>query len=140
MTKPSGNGQLTVDHRVDKRVAQLVMIRDEIERVEEEQKKQVAPLKAVRDRIIGELLMFLEQTGQKSAKTAEGTVSIKVTYTAPLTDPDEFMTFVRENDAYELMDRRANATACKEYAEEHDGALPPGVKLNSKRSVGVTKS
>ena len=34
------------------------------------------------------------------------------------------------------MDRRANATACRDYAEEH-GALPPGVKINSIRTVGV---
>ena len=60
--------------------------------------------------------------------------------TAPLTDPDEFMSFVRERDLYELLERRANALACMTYAEEHEGTLPPGVKINSNRTVGVTRA
>ncbi len=128
------------DKRIDKRVAQFIMIRDEIETIEERHKAELKPFKAAKDRLAGEMLEFLDSTGQKSAKTAEGTVTVSVRHTAVCADPDRFIEFVFENDLRELIDRRANATACRDYAEEHDGVLPPGVKLNSMRIVGVTRS
>jgi len=132
--KPNGGG------RIDKRVAQYIGVRDEIARIEEEHKEQLKPLNALKEKLVQSMLDFLDHTGQKSARTEFGTVTAKVNYTSPLTDPDVFMTFVRENDAYELMDRRANSTAVREYLDEHDGQLPPGVKLNARRTVGVTKA
>lgn len=126
--------------RIDKRVAQFILVRSEIERIEEEQKAQLADLKKVRDMLIGEMLAFLDRTGQKSAKTAAGTVTVQVRDTAVCTDPDAFMDFVFENNLRELIERRANAVACKDHALANEGVLPPGVKINSKRTVGVTKA
>jgi len=125
--------------RIDKRVAQFVQLRDKIAELEEMHKDQLKPFKAAKERLVGEMLEFLDKTGQKSAKTAEGTVTATVRHTASCSDPDAFIDFVRENDAYELIDRRANATACRDYADEH-GALPPGVKISSMRTVGVTRA
>jgi len=126
--------------RIDKRVSQYLMLRDKVESIEERHKAELKPFNEAKDRLVGELLEVLDLFGLKSAKTEFGTVSVKVYHTSPLSDPDAFMDFVRENDAYELMDRRANSTAVREYAEEHEGLLPPGVKINSRRTIGVTKS
>jgi hypothetical protein len=131
---PESNG------RIDKRVAQFIFIRDEIEKIKARHKQELAEYEHFKQLLIGEMLDFLDRTGQKSAKTAKGTVSITVKHTAICTDPDQFIDFVREHDLYELMDRRANAIACRGYAEEHEGTLPPGVKINSMRTVGVTRS
>jgi hypothetical protein len=126
--------------RIDKRVAQFVIVRDEIDSIKERHKMELAPFEEAKQRLIGEMLDFLDRTGQKSAKTAEGTVSISVRHTAVCTDPDQFIEFVFEQNLPELIDRRANAVACRDYAEEHEGSLPPGVKINSMRTVGVTRS
>lgn len=130
---PNGNG------RIDKRVAQFILVRDEIDALKEKHKLELAPFEDLKQKLIGDMLSFLDKTGQKSAKTAEGIASVVVRHTAVCTDPDEFMEFVFENDLRELLDRRANAVACREYAEEK-GSLPPGVKINSMRTVGVTRS
>lgn len=132
--KPPGNG------RIDKRVAQFILVRDEIEEMEKAFKEQLAPFLAAKEKLTGEMLAFLESTGQKSAKTAYGTVTALVKDYASCSDPDRFMDFVFEHGLRDLIDRRANATACKDYAVEHDGVLPPGVKLTSKRTVGVTRA
>lgn len=129
-----------IDGRIDKRVATFIKIRDGIAEIEERHKAELKPWNDLKEKATGELLQLLDDAGLKSAKTAAGTVTVKVFHTSPLSDPDAFMDFVRENDAYELMDRRANSTACIEFAESHDGKLPPGVKINSRRTVGVTKS
>jgi hypothetical protein len=120
-------------------VAQFIMVRDEIEQMERAFKEQVAPYNDLKDKLVGEMLAFLEHTGQKSAVTANGRVTLQVKDYASCSDPDRFMDFVFEHGLRDLIDRRANATACKDYANEHDGVLPPGVKLTTKRSVGVTR-
>jgi hypothetical protein len=48
------------------------------------------------------------------------------------------MDHVTGTGQFELLERRASATAVKDYAGKH-GALPPGVKLNALRIVGVRK-
>jgi len=128
-----GNG------RIDKRVAQFIMVRDEIERIKGEHKLALKPYEDIKSKLIGEMLDFLDRTGQKSAKTADGIATIQVRHTAVCTDPDEFMEFVFTHNLRELLDRRANAVACRDYAEEN-GNLPPGVKINSMRTVGVTRA
>lgn len=126
--------------RIDKRVAQFILVRDTIDEMKERQKLELRPFEELKQKLIGEMLAFLDRTGQESAKTAEGTVRVTVRPTAVCTDPDEFMEFVFSNNLRELLDRRANATACRDYAEEHEGTLPPGVKLNLMRTVGVTRA
>lgn len=123
----------------NKTIGQYIALRTRIEQIEAAQKAALAPFKEAKDKLAGLLTEWLDQTGQESAKTADGTVYISNSNFASLADPDAFMDFIAETGAFELMDRKANANACIEYAEEH-GALPPGVKINSKRTVGVRKS
>jgi len=122
--------------KVNKLISQYLQLRKKIEEVEEAQKRQLAPFIEMRNKLGGTLLQWLDDTGQESAKTSEGTVSIKTTHHASLADPDAFMTYVMKNGAFELMERRASSTACRDFAEEK-GSLPPGVKINSNRTATV---
>jgi len=91
------------------------------------------------DQLEGMLQAFLEQHGLESLKTKFGTVYLSTKTTASLADPEAFMTWIIANGMFDLLDRRANSTACKDYAEEHK-ALPPGLNLNSYTSVGVRRA
>jgi hypothetical protein len=123
---------------VDKWVEQAIMLRDRIAEIEAQFELKIKPFKDAQNRVHGTLQQFLDATGQTSAKTEKGTVSIKVTYSAPLGDADIFMNYVMKNGAFELLERRASSTACRDFAEEH-GTPPPGVNLNSRRSVTVRR-
>jgi membrane protease subunit (stomatin/prohibitin family) len=129
-----------VKSRIDERVAQYIMIRDEIEAIEERHKLELQPFIKAKERLTGVLLEFLDKNGLKNAKTAAGMIRVSVRHTGVCTDPDRFMDFVFEHNLRELIDRRANGAACRDYAEEHDGVLPPGVKINSMRTIGVTRA
>jgi hypothetical protein len=48
------------------------------------------------------------------------------------------MDFVLENKQFDLLERRASATAVKAYVEEHN-MLPTGVNLNALSSIGVRR-
>lgn len=133
---PKANAKVSTDARIDKWVAQYIAIRERMKQMEAAFKKQLEPFEKAKDKLAGHMLSFLDATGQEMARTDEGTVYVLNKSTASLGDPDAFMDYVMKNGAFELMDRKANSTACREFAEEN-GSLPPGVKLNSTRTVGV---
>lgn len=109
-----------------------------IEQIKKEYRKKIAPLNDHQEKLTGRILNFLDRTGQKSARTIDGTlVTSVVSRKAQLDEPDDFMAFVAQHQLFELLDRHANTKACCEFAEEH-GRLPPGVKINSIRRLKVT--
>ena len=130
-----GNG-VVADPRVDKLVAAYIDTRDCIKRMKERHKAELAEFELALEKLSGRLLLFLESHGQEMARTAEGTVSATSKDTARLDDPDIFMDFVAEHGLLELLDRRANVTACRAF-EKDTGALPPGVRINTLRGVSV---
>jgi len=130
-----GNGKVA-DARVDKLVADYIATRDHVKKLKEKHKNELAEFELALEKLSGRLLLFLDYHGQEMARTAEGTVSATYRDTASLSDPDIFMEFVAEHGLYELLDRRANATACKDFAKD-TGTLPPGVRINTLRGVSV---
>src|SRR5215831_3878999 len=137
VTKPNG-GSLTSIH-FGKWVKQFIDLRDKLaefdEKAREKRKEILDPMNEVQEKIMN----ALDATEQESARTEWGTASISVKYYASCPDPDAFVEFVRENNAYELMERRAASIPCRAFAEEH-GQLPPGVAINSVRSIGVRRA
>jgi hypothetical protein len=132
------NGKLD-DARFDKRVAQFLAIRAKLKELEVEYERICKPFEHAKQQLAEQLLTMLDAAGIESARTSEGTVYVSLHPTASLSDPDAFMDYVAQHGAYELMDRKANSTACREFAEE-TGALPPGVRLTSRRTIGVKTS
>jgi hypothetical protein len=137
MAKVNGGKITSADLvRIDQIIGHLRKVRARLDEIKEDYKKACEPLKGVEGQLEDRIRAFLDATGQEMARTDQGTVSISLRHTASLSDPDEFMTFVEEHGLLELLDRRANATACRAYADEH-GELPPGVRVNSIRSISV---
>ena len=122
---------------VSKRVAQYRLIDAKLDEIADQYKKALAPLANIKALLEGYFEKFLTTTGQQTAVTAGGTVHWNHRVTAKLEDPQAFMDYVIANKQFDLLDRRANATACRELAEK--GTLPPGVKLNTIRTIGVRK-
>ena len=135
---PSGEPELIAPKRIDKTVQQYRELDAKIDEIKKLQQQQLRPFTEMLDKLEGRLLQWLEQTGQQSARTAFGTIAVRVNYSAKIKDFDAFMTYVINNDAFELLDRHANKTACKEFAEEH-GSAPPGVQLTTYNDLSVRK-
>jgi hypothetical protein len=121
---------------VDKRVQQYIQVRNKLKEIDKEYDDKRKPLVEVQQMLSGWMQAFLEKSGSESVRTASGTCYQSTRYTASLVDAEAFMKFVKENDEFDLLDRKANATACRGYAEEHK-SLPPGVSLSAIRTVGV---
>lgn len=120
------------------RVSQYIAVRDKLKAMDEEYENSVKPLKALQETLSGWLLQALDKTGSEAIKTEHGTCYATVRTSASLADAEAFMNYVIANNAWHLLDRRANATACKDYVVEHK-APPPGVNLSSMKTVGVRR-
>lgn len=127
------------DGLVEKRVAQYVQVRDAIKEANDKFSKQMEPLIETQNLLTAWLTEKLETVGAESVRTKAGTVYTTTRYSASLADPQVFMDFVKTHDKFELLDRKANATAVREHVET-TGALPPGVNLNAIRTVGVRRA
>jgi hypothetical protein len=120
------------------RVAQYVKLRDLIRDKETSFKEYIKPYKEALDGLNNLLLNHLNSVGGNSVATDAGTVYRTEKKSASLSDPAAFMAYVITNDAYDLLDRKANVTAVEAYIREN-GAQPPGVNFSSIYVVGVRR-
>jgi EAL domain-containing protein (putative c-di-GMP-specific phosphodiesterase class I) len=120
------------------RVKQYIQLRDRIKQIDEAHDTERKKYSILMEEVGGLIQAFLDANKLENLKTEHGTAYVTKRYTASLADPDAFMSYVIANKAFELLDRRANATACREFTEEHK-ALPPGVNLSAIQTVGVRR-
>ena len=124
--------------QADNLSAKYIALRDFKDKIKTEMDEKLGKVNAAMDKIENEMLTFLNQTGQESAKTASGTFFKKVTTSAKVADRDVFLQFVMLNEATNFLESRVNKTAVEEYIAAH-GVLPPGVDVTKVVSVGVNR-
>jgi hypothetical protein len=124
---------------VAKRVEQYVKVRDRIQAMNKAHEETIKPLVEVQNMLTGWMQNFLEQAGADNIKTEHGTCYATTRYTASLADPEAFMQFVKATNSFDLLDRKANVTAVKDYVAEK-GGLPPGVNMSAIKTIGVRRA
>lgn len=124
---------------INKRVAQFVQVRDALKRLDERHAAERAPLQGILLELEGKLDAALQANNAESLKTSSGTCYSSVRHSASLADPQAFMDFVINNKKFELLDRRANTTAVKDFIKDNN-APPPGVNFNAVRTIGVRRA
>ena len=97
-------------------------------------------LKKKQSRLETELLRFLQDNKQESVRTAAGTFYRQEDIKPAGSDWDAFYKWVRENDAFDALERRIKKGFVVDYMEENDGELPPGVSVYREYLVRVRKA
>lgn len=131
---------MTTVSTIDDMVARFIEIRDVLKALDDAHEAKRKPLLEAKEQISGMLMSFLDENKLDNAKTKHGTVHTTTRSSTSLADAQAFMDFVILNGRWELLDRRANATAVKDYVKENDGQLPPGVNLSAIKTVGVRRA
>jgi hypothetical protein len=114
-------------------------LKAKVAELEAKNKKELEPFKSKMMELEGHIDTFLAEHQLVNIKTKYGTAYWKTKWSASLVDPDKFVQFVRESERWELMDRKANVAAVRDYAKDK-GELPPGAKLDSMRKVHIIKA
>lgn len=130
---------MTAQPKIDTRVEQYIKLRDKIKEIETKHKEELKPYKDTLEKLNAVILAHLNLVGGESIRTSAGTAYITAKKSASLADPQAFMEYVISNEAWDLLDRKANSTAVADYIEQHD-APPPGVNFTTTNVVGVRRS
>lgn len=133
------NAHVEIPENIDELVSQYVRLRDKIKEVEDAHKAKLKDAKEHLENLNNTLLSRLNDLGGESVKTASGTVYRTTKRSASIADGDTFRQFVISNEAFDLVDWRANANAVDDFIKEQN-APPPGVNFSTTYTVGVRRA
>ncbi len=120
---------------VDKLTKVYVKIRDKRRELE----KQDAELKAKLDTISDKILEICKEQGTFTLRTEFGTVSRRLNKHYWTSDWDSFGKFIKEHDAFSLLQQRINNTNMAQFLEENPDLHPPGLNADVKQTIVITK-
>ena len=120
-------------------VEAYIKYRDKKAAMKAEYDKSVAKIDLVLERIEQKLLAYFNESGLESIRTGAGTAYRSVKTTASVADRDVFLEFVRDNDAWELLETRAAKKAVEDYRAANDD-LPPGINWSAVATLNVRRS
>lgn len=130
---------IPIPDSIDQIVDQFVKLRDKIKEADDQHKQRTAAAKAHLEKLNGVLLDKLNSIGGESVKTPHGTVYRTSRRSASIADGDVFRQYVIGNEAFDLVDWRANANAVDDFIKS-EGVQPPGVNFSVAYTVGVRRA
>jgi len=99
----------------------------------------VAKIDDAMEKVENYILGHLNQNGIDSVGSPAGTAFKQAMTSATVGDRDAFMAYVKANDAFNLLDARANKTAVAEFKELNND-LPPGVNWREETVVRIRRA
>ena len=96
-------------------VGKYIELRDKKAQIKAEYDAKVSKVDDVLNQIEAALLNTFEQTGMDSVKTEFGTAYTSTRTTASVADPDAFMTYVIENQAWHMLEKRCAKAGVEQY-------------------------
>lgn len=117
-----------------------VKMRDARQKLQREFDEQDGKIKEQQDVVTQALLELCKKTGAEGLRTPAGSVfrTIKTRYWT--SDWGSMRQFIKDNDAFELLEQRVHQTNMKNFLEGNPELMPPGMNIDSKYSVTVRRS
>lgn len=96
-------------------------------------------LKEKQERLQNFLLDFLNTNGLQNAATESGIFYKQEDVIPTAADWQAFYAWVKQNDAFDALEKRITRTFIKNWMDDHDGTPPPGVSVFRKYKVGIRR-
>ena len=123
---------------VDQVIEAYLKYRNKKEALEAEIKDQVKELKDKMAKLEAWMKTKADAEGVTSFKTAHGTAFVTTNDYANVADWDAVLAFVKENDAYDMLEKRVSKNAVRGYIDQQK-AVPSGVNYGTRIDVNVRK-
>jgi hypothetical protein len=123
---------------VDAVIKKYMRLREKKAAVEAEIKERVDAIKADMAKLEAFLKAKLDADGLTSFKTEYGTAFLTTTDFANVEDWDAVLRFIREEEAFDMLEKRVSKTAVRGYIDANK-AVPPGIKYGTKLDINVRK-
>lgn len=123
-------------------VAAYIATRDEISEIKERHKEELAERVALQEKRAQWLHQQLNDAGSDSVKIkGVGTFFKKKNEFLSVADLEEFHSYIKEHDAWDLLTKAVNKTAALErMGEDRDVTKVPGLKYTTETEVQVRRS
>lgn len=125
--------------KLDLIVERYIQLRDRKAQMKAAYEASVADITAGMNKLEGAILASLNEQGAESFRTAHGTAYKSTSTSATVADWDSLLGFVKENGAWEMLEKRVSKAAVDQYRAANDD-LPPGINYREAVSVGVRRS
>ena len=122
----------------DQVIEAYLKYRNKKEALEAEIKDQVKELKDKMAKLEAWIKTKADAEGVTSFKTAHGTAFVTTNDYANVADWDAVLSFVKENEAYDMLEKRVSKNAVRGYIDEHK-TVPSGVNYGTRIDVNVRK-
>jgi hypothetical protein len=123
---------------VDQVIEAYLKYRNKKEALEADIKDQVKELKEKMAKLEAWIKEKADTDGVTSFKTTNGTAFLTTTDYANVADWDSVLNFIKENEAYDMLEKRVSKTAVRGYIDQNK-AVPSGVNYGTRIDVNVRK-
>jgi hypothetical protein len=123
---------------VEEAIGTYVKLREKKAQIEQKAKESAKPVVELMDKLEAYLKEQADALGVQSFKTESGTAFLTTSERANVANWDEVLRFILENGAYDMLEKRVNKTAVREYMNTNK-AVPPGVNYGTSIEVSVRK-
>jgi hypothetical protein len=133
-------GQDSPQYDLDKLTAIYLKMRDKRDDMRREAEAREKEIEEQMSIIEAEMLEVCKQMNADSVRTPHGTIirSVKSRYWT--NDWDSMYQFIKEHDAFGLLEKRLHQTHLKEFLSENPNTFPIGVNVENSYSVVVRRS
>jgi hypothetical protein len=119
----------------EKLVAAYVKIREAIA----DKNSEIDAMKEQQKMISDKLLEICNEQNMNGFQTPFGTVSRRVDSRYWTSDWDSMYKFIKEHDAFHLLEKRVHNTNMKEFLAENPNTLPEGLQSKNEYVISVRK-
>lgn len=123
----------------DKLISAYIKLRNARQKLTQDFESADAELKTKQDKVSEMLLEICKEMGADSIKTQFGTASRRLSIRYKTTDWDSMYKFIKEHDAYHLLEQRIHQTNMKNLLEENPEMVPMGLSSDSEYVISVRK-
>lgn len=123
---------------IDEVVKGYLTLRNRKESMESEVKEKVKIIKEKMAKLEAYIKKQADEQGVTSFKTASGTAFVTTTDFAQVADWDAVLGFIKENGAWDMLEKRVSKNAVRGYIDEHK-EVPSGVNYGTRIDVNVRK-
>lgn len=113
-------------------------LRDQKAAIEAQVKDEVSTIKAKLEKLEAYLKTQMDAQGLTSFKSDYGTAFLTTTDYANVADWDAVLGFIRDNEAFDMLEKRVSKIAVRGYIEEKK-SVPPGINYGTKLEVNIRK-
>jgi hypothetical protein len=124
----------------DKLVEVYIKINNRRATLKQKYEEEDAELKKQRDLISVALKELCHNIGANSIKTKHGTASMTLKTRYWTSDWDSMYDFMREHNAFYLLEQRLAQGNLTTFMNEHPDLLPPGLNSDNQMTISVRKS